>query len=115
MTIENDVDTVLSGLGTVYPLSMPDQNASLPCTVYQFISAAPFRSHSSKILSRRRLQISCWATTYAAAITLSESVKAAFDLNQTNFKLATHEDERDGKEVETGLSRKILQFYVWAD
>jgi hypothetical protein len=113
MTIENDVDTVLSSLGTVYPLSMPDQNASLPCMVYQFISERPFRSHSGKSLSRRRLQVSCWATTYGAAITLSESVKAAIDLNQTNFELATHEDARDEKEVETGLSRKILQFYVW--
>lgn len=96
----------------VYALSIPT-NGALPCIVYQRISTYQIRSHSGNEMERPRFQISCWANTYSGAKTVAEAVKTALDLNQTNFKLATKEDELDDKEVETNLYRKILDFYVW--
>lgn len=115
MTIQDTVKSKLAGIGTTYPLAMPQQSASLPCTVYQFITARPQRYHGGNSFLRHRLQVSCWANTYAAAVDLANLVIAAFDLNTTDFELSTHEDTRDDKEVETGLSRQILQFDVWED
>jgi hypothetical protein len=113
MTIQDNIHSTLSGVGTTYPLAVPNSGASYPCIVYQFISEVQMRSHSGNGLRKHRVQISCWATTYAAAVTLAESVKAALDLNQTNYELATHETSRDEKEVETGLSRRMMDFFVW--
>lgn len=113
MTIRDDVHGVLAGVGTVYPLAVPNSGATYPCIVYQFISEVPMRTHSGASLQKHRVQISCWAKTLAAADTLFQSVNAAMDLNQTNFELATHETTRDEKEVETGLSRVMADYFVW--
>lgn len=96
----------------VYTLSIPS-NGTIPCIVYQRISTLPMRSHSGNYMERPRFQISCWGTTYAQAKTVSEAVKTALDLNQTNFELATKENEFDEKEVETNLYRKVLDFFIW--
>lgn len=113
MTIQDNVVSALAGAGTIYPLSIPNSGASYPCIVYQFISEVPMRSHSGASLRKHRLQVTCWAQTYAAAVTLAEAVKAALDLNQTNFELSTHENSREGKEVESGLSFRSMDFFVW--
>lgn len=115
MTIQDTVYTKLAAVGTTYPLAMPAQNASLPATVYQFITARPRRYHAGNSHVVHRLQVSCWAASYAAAVALANSVIAAFDLNTADFELSTLEGSRDDKETETGLSRQILEFDVWED
>lgn len=111
--MEATLKTVLdSTTYPVYALSIP-ANGVYPCIVYQRISTFQMRSHSGNYMERPRFQVSCWGKTYAEAKAVSEAVKTALDLNQTNFKLATKEDELDDKEVETNLYRKILDFYVW--
>lgn len=112
MTIDSVIATKLAAVGAVYPLSMP-AGATLPGMCYQFISETPMRYHGGENLVRRRLQVSCWAKTYAAAITLADSVRAALNLNQTNIELITAETIADFKDAEAELYRRIVEFYVW--
>ena len=111
--MEQTLVTVLETTGKpVYSLSIP-ANGSYPCVVYQRISTLQYRSHSGNELERPRFQVSCWGKTYSETKALSESVKTALDLNQVNFKLATKEEEIDEKEAETGLYRKVLDFFIF--
>ena len=113
MTVQATLVSLLQGAGlTVYPLTVP-QNGTYPNVVYQRVSNMQVRTHSGVALERPRVQLSCWAKTYAECVATAQTVKAALDLNQTDFKLATKENELDAQEVETGLYRIILDFYVW--
>lgn len=112
MTIESVIASKLQSLGAVYPLAMP-VGATLPGMCYQFISEIPMRHHGGADMVRRRLQVSCWAKTYAAAVTLGDSVRAALDLNQTNIELITAENISDFKDPEAELYRRIVEFFVW--
>jgi hypothetical protein len=111
--METTLVTLLRTLGyPVYALSVPT-DGTYPCIAFQRVSTLPIRSHQGNEMERPRFQISCWGNTYAVAKTISEAVKTALDLNQTNFELATKENELDDLETETKLYRKILDFYVW--
>ena len=112
MTIESVIYSKLSAVGAAYPLSMP-VGATLPAMVYQFISEIPMRHHGGQDMVRRRLQVSCWGKTYAAAVTLGDSVRAALNLNQTNIELITAENISDYKDPEAELYRRIVEFFVW--
>lgn len=112
MTIESVIVSKLASVGAVYPVSMPP-NATLPGMCYQFISEVPMRHHTGETMVRRRLQVSCWARTYAGAVTLGDSVRAALNLNQTNIELITAENISDFKDNEAELYRRIVEFFVW--
>jgi len=112
MIIEDVIHGKLAAIGAVYPLSMPP-GATLPGMCYQFISEVPMRHHGGADMVRRRLQIACWAKTYAAAVTLADSVRAALDLNQSNIELITAENIADFKDPEAELYRRIVEFFVW--
>ena len=71
------------------------------------------RHHGGQDMVRRRLQVACWAKTYAAAVTLADQVRAALDLNQTNIELITAETISDFKDAKASLYRRIVEFYVW--
>ena len=112
MTMESVIVSKLSAVGAVYPLSMPT-GATLPGMCYQFISEIPMRHHGGADMVRRRLQVSCWANTYAGAVTLGDQVRAALDLNQTNIELITAENISDFKDDEANKYRRIVEFFVW--
>lgn len=111
--MESTLKTLLKTLGySVYALSVPS-NGNYPCIVYQRVSTLQLRSHSGNELEKPRFQVSIWAKSYDEAKTISESVKSLLDLNMTNFKLVTKENELDDSETEAKLYRKILDFYIW--
>lgn len=112
MTIESVIYNKLSAVGATYPLTMPP-GATLPGMCYQFISEIPMRHHGGADMVRRRLQVSCWANTYAAAVTLGDLVRAALDLNQSNIELITAENISDFKDAEAEKYRRIVEFFVW--
>jgi hypothetical protein len=113
MTIESVIYGKLAAVGVAYPLAMPATGATLPAMVYQFISEINMRHHGGQDMVRRRLQVACWANTYAAAVTLGDSVKSALNLNQSNIELITAESISDFKDPEAGLYRRIVEFFVW--
>ncbi|HLE52700.1 MAG TPA: DUF3168 domain-containing protein [Anaerolineales bacterium] len=113
MTIEETVVTVLQGRGAkVYPLRAPE-DTPYPFIVYQFISTLPIRAHGESVMDRVRLQVSVWSKSYDQCVTITQNVKAALNFNQTNFKLATRENEFDTTDPEPGLYRKLLEFFIW--
>lgn len=112
MTIESVIAAKLAAVGAVYPVSMPT-NATLPGMCYQFISEVQMRHHGGADMVRRRLQVSCWASTYAAAVTLGDSVRAALNLNQTNIELITAENISDFQDAESQKYRRIVEFFIW--
>lgn len=113
MTIDTVIASKLASVGTFYPLAMPSKGATLPGGCYQFISEVNMRHHGGADMVRRRLQVSCWAQTYAAAITLADSVKAALNLNRTNIELIVAETISDYIDEEAQLYRRIVEFYIW--
>lgn len=113
MTIESVIASKLAAVGTFYPLSMPKHGATLPGGCYQFISETNLPNHSNAGTVRYRLQVSCWARSYAAAITLKDSVKAALSYNKDQVQLITPQNGGDFEDPEAGLYRKIIEFYVW--
>lgn len=112
MTIESVIYGKLAAVGAVYPLTMPT-GATLPGMCYQFISEINFRHHGGQDMVKRRLQVSCWANTYAAAVTLGDSVCAALNLNQSNIELITTENISDFKDAESQKYRRIIEFFVY--
>mgnify|MGYP006935496042 CR=1 FL=1 len=113
MIIEDVIRAKLAAVGTAYPLQAPSTGATFPCMVYQFISEIPMRHHGGADMVRRRLQVSCWANTYAGAVTLGDQVRAALDLNQSNIELITAENISDFKDPEANKYRRIVEFFVW--
>jgi hypothetical protein len=112
MTIESDLYAKLAAIGATYPGSLPT-SPSLPSVSYKFISEVQMRTHSGNALHRRRLQIDCWGKTYVSACTLSDSVKAALDLDKSTFELITAENAVDLHEPEPGIFHRALEFFLW--
>lgn len=113
MTIESVIASKLASVGAVYPNSMPT-GATLPGMCYQFIGAGqPSRHHGGVTKFRRRLQVSCWANTYAAATTLADQVRAALDGNKDNIELIVAENLNDFEDKEAQKQRRIVEFFVW--
>lgn len=113
MTIESVIAGKLAAVGQVYPVTMPKTGVVLPGMCYQFISEIQMRHHGGEDMVRRRLQVSCWAKTYAAAVTLGDSVRAELNLNKSNIELITAENISDFKDPEAELYRRIVEFFVW--
>ncbi len=112
MTIESVIYSKLASIGATYPVTMPT-NATLPGMTYQFISETNMRHHGGEDMVKRRLQVSCWANTYAAAVTLGDSVRAALNLDQNNIELITAENISDFKDAESLKYRRIVEFFVY--
>lgn len=114
MTVLEDVVELLTGQGLkVYPLSVPAKDAIYPNVAYQMISNREFRSHAGAEAQRPRVQLACHGKTYASCRATAETVKAAMDLNRTDFMLATRENEFHAKEVEPEIYRIVLDYFVW--
>lgn len=106
-------DATVSGLvGTrVYPLVLP-QKAGLPAVSYLRVSGRQEMSLSGLSgLEAPRIQIDCWATTYAGAKALAAAVRAAM-LSATAFKVGSVSD-RDLYEDDTNVFRVSIDFSVW--
>ena len=84
------------------------------CLVYRRISTRAYRTQTGRTdLEKIRFQINCYSTNKSGARNLAETVKAALDGNNTNFKTATLENDFDVKEIEKNLYYAILDFFVF--
>jgi len=111
--LENTIVTLLENLDiTPYPLVAP-HDAVTPCVVYQQVSTFPLRSHEGYVADRSRWQLSCYAYERSEVLSLADTVRAAFDLNQTDFELSTKESEIETVDDGSKLYRKILDFQIW--
>ena len=113
MNIEEMIATLLDS-ATIenYPHPAP-HDAPTPNVTYQQISPANIRTHEGYVANRERWQLNCWAHDPNEKRTLFNTVKALFDLNQTDFELAYAENELDLPDADTGLYRKVLEVLIW--
>ena len=114
MSVEDTITTLLSSIGIEsFPLVAPHDQAA-PFVVYQEIpSNLNIITHDGYVAERSRWQMACWAYTYGESSALAEQVRAAFDLNTTDFEFAKKENKFDFPDPDTNLYRKILEFYIW--
>lgn len=85
MSIQSDIITVLTGGspqvadGRVYPQAAP-QDAVLPLVVYRKVSSDPLMTLGGYAgMTKSAFVFECWAGTYAAAMTLADSVRSAIE------------------------------------
>lgn len=111
--LEDTIVRILENVGIVpYPLVAP-HDAETPLVVYQQVSTFPLRAHEGYVIGRSRWQLSCYAHDRSEVLELADTVRAAFDLNQIDFELATAESEIETVDADSGLFRKILEFQFW--
>lgn len=95
----------------IYPLLMP-QNTAMPCVVYQRISSVPVTSiNGDSGLDSVRIQVSCWAGTFAGAKGLASAVRSAVD-GSSLLKSVTLM-EMDDIDNETRNFRSMIDFSIW--
>lgn len=101
-----------SGAGSrVYALFVPQKDATYPAIVYQLISDVPTLSLTgSRKPDRVRVQVDCWAQTYAAARSLHVEARTKMEAAAFQGALA---DVRDDFEPETELYRVSADFFCW--
>jgi hypothetical protein len=114
--------TALVGSSTsarIYPMLMP-QGATLPALTYQTISETREPELVGQNgLFQARVQINCWAATFAGAAALKEAVRNAIDGTTSQFPNGVFiENSRDTVEVSEGsrpgrLYGKILDVMIW--
>ena len=108
----------------VFPGSRP-QAAALPAVVLQRISGAPGYADDGEIgLDHTRIQVDCWAETYAGAKLLARAVTACLSgfegtVGATVFQFIELDAERDLREGGTDAAdypfRTALDFLIWAE
>jgi hypothetical protein len=108
----------------VYPGSRP-QGSALPAIVLNRISGGPLYADDGEVgLEQARIQVDCWAATYAGAKLLARRVAAslsAFEgtVGETTFQLIELDIEQDLREGGGDSAdypfRTALDFLVWAE
>lgn len=81
MSIQSDIISALSAVasGRVYPQAAP-QDAAMPFVIYRRVSQEPITTiHDSSVrATRSQFVFECYAETFAAALDLADTVRAAF-------------------------------------
>jgi hypothetical protein len=114
-----EVVTALSG-GSIYPLLRP-QTEPLPAITYQRISATRFDPLEAPMpLADARLQLDCWAKSYAEVKDLARAVRQSLNgfagppgPRPCLRAIRAFPDDRDLFESESGTYRVSQDFSVW--
>lgn len=112
LTILLDDSYVTNVVGQrIYPLRMP-QNASLPAVVYQRIGVDPVSSLSGdSYLDRARIQITCWALSYSAAVNLANKIRQSINRSEDIKSITVF--EMDTEDPETKSYGVISDYLIW--
>jgi len=96
--------------GRLYPMIAP-YKPTAPFGVYTRVSTVPASIHGVGGLQESRIQIDIYADTYAAALTLANTVKTNVQasLNLASVSLS----DADEYEPDTKFYRVILEFTFW--
>lgn len=115
MSAESSIYTLLSSLvgGRVYPDVAPD-GAVLPMIVYQQVGGTGLSFIDGTLPSREngRMQVSCWATTRPAAVSLSKQVEVII-CGATALQSIPLGARVSAFEQETGFYGCRQDFSVW--
>jgi hypothetical protein len=108
--------TAIVGTGTSARISplIKSQNITLPAVTLQRTSTTPTNSLGSiphTGLDQTRVQVDCWADSYAGARALSATCRAAL---QTAGHPCVGEFDAYDPETDPGVYRLTLDFSVWS-
>jgi len=103
----------------IYPVRAP-QNTTLPYVTYTVVSVNPTDTKDRPShLDTVRMQIDCWATTYAGAEALHAAIRTAIDAYQINATAGgvvvngiKYETENDAFEDEVDIYRKSADYMI---
>jgi hypothetical protein len=111
MTIEQQIFTALSPVtsGAVFPLIAPDGQAA-PYLTYQNISNVPEMTLTGISAQNTRLQIDCYASTYAGVKSLEAAVDAAM---LTSGIVQIPQMRQDLYEDVVKLYRVQMDYSIW--
>lgn len=113
MSLEGDLQAILAALvsGRCYPLMAPD-NVAKPYITFQTISDIQendLRGFAG--ISKRRIQVDVYTTTYGATKALAASVKSGLAASSLG---SLHLTSQDLYEPEVQLYRVSMDFSMWA-
>jgi len=99
------------GRGTGVSEHCAEQRAKAVCRLHARLKRSPANTLADGApVENTRLQVDCFYTTYAAAVTLAVAVKAAMTSSAITHLLLL---EQDQFEPEALLHRVILDFSIW--
>jgi hypothetical protein len=97
----------------VYPAKLPEK-ITLPAVAYQMSLDTAVNSLSGDSgLDIFRLEVACWATSYAGAQDVAKAVREAL-IDAPGFNLLT-ESQDDDQDLDTMNYAVILVFSVWSE
>jgi hypothetical protein len=108
----------------VYPGAVP-QGSAMPAMVVNTITGAPIYADEGEVgLDQARMQIDCWATTYAGAKLLAREVRESLSgfegaSGGVTFPYILLETTRDSREGGANTSeyryRTSMDFIIWSE
>lgn len=115
-----DADVSALTNGRIYPILRP-QTAALPAITYQRITTTRVDPLEAAVpLADARLQLDCWATSYATAKELATKVRRALagqsypdGPSPTLAAIRPLENDRDDFETDTKIYRVSQDYSVW--
>ena len=108
--IENSVYTLLSSIAPTFPMIAND-GQSTPYITYQNILNKPVVAMAGNIpVNNTRIQIDCYAATYAAVRALAESIQSAM---QSAPFVNVPQQTRDIYESEVKFYRVMMDYSIW--
>lgn len=96
----------------VYPIRLPEP-ATFPAITYMQVSLTTAARSQSGLVITPRMRVNCWATSYDAAQALAVQVVSALDGRLLNTDKWVLDSDMDMLEPDTGIYRRILEFFVW--
>ena len=115
MTDENTIVSTINtatGYNRCYHDGLPAK-VTLPASVVQRISTIPNHTHDGDAFDKVRYQVTPWAETKAACLTLASTIKTALNRNMSDVELSLFENQISLKDPETGLYYMPIDFFVW--
>lgn len=95
-----------------YPLRLP-QGPTLPAVTYQTIFGTSLVTHQGAAdYGRGRLQLDCWADTYASAIAVKEAIRKAL-IDDPGLEGTRIINDMDVAESEPVIWRRTLEILIW--
>lgn len=111
--LTTDVDLLALVSARIYPNVMP-QDPVLPALVYTRVDGVPVNSVRGRSgLKNYRMQIDCYARTYAQLVTVHEALLGAMNTDATAFEALPIQDSGFYEE-EPNLHRIRSDFSLWA-
>ena len=112
MSLQEDIVALLAAAAPVFPETVA-QNQAPPFIVYSRVYSGTqniLDGNGNPPINQTRLQLDCWAATYAGAQALAASVTTALlGFTTQNVK----QGEQDGYEPDVKLFRVILDYSFW--